>query len=794
MNRLKTLFVVGILILGTLYSAEKVTVKVFSLPNQASNNPQGIAELKVVEKFKELHPEIELVVGTSINIEGRSIDAAPLMAIAGGTSPDIIYVNFRKSSTYLLQGFLYPLDEYVEQLTPQEVQDFIPQAVLPAIHREGPDGKIHYWAMPYQTAAIVLQYRRDLFAAAGLNPEHPPRNWKEFMEVARKVSDPSKGIYGFSLSANRQSAWKFFSFLSSAGARAVEQLPNGDWKASFDNDNAVTAYDFVNQLQKETVTKNGKTGPLTYRGSDEREKWIDGKVAMTFDYLGNGQMGDFNPDLIGVAAAPEGPEGKSSAEVNALMMGIFAGQKDKKVRDAAWTYIHFLNSHEARKIYVDTMVEQGAYRMLNPQWLREFGYAPLAQLSPKGLSEAFEFALQHGTPEPYGKNCQFVYDYLGTPIDEIYFDPRIDSASEPEKREIIRGYLTKAVANANEKMIGNISEAKRSTHNAVAWVVAIAVAISFYVFFKNIFSSVSGGRTRVFEKEKDPYKNHYATLLIAPAMVLILAWQYYPLLRGSLMAFQNYSVMGNSPWVGINNFADILFEEKFWRSLWNAFYFCALWLLLGFLPPVMLAVFLQEIPKGKILFRLLFYMPAAVTGVVILFMWRAIYDPTPDGILNSLLAFFHLNPQRWLQDPALAMICVVFPMAWAHFGPGSIIYLAALKGIPDELFEASEIDGASFWNKLRYIVFPYLKPLLVINLVGATIHGFQSGSAVLAMTGGGPNGATDVVGFEIFERSFMFLQFGHGTAMAWVVGVILLVFTAYQLKILNKVEFRTNNR
>lgn len=128
------------------------------------------------------------------------------------------------------------------------------------------------------------------------------------------------------------------------------------------------------------------------------------------------------------------------------------------------------------------------------------------------------------------------------------------------------------------------------------------------------------------------------------------------------------------------------------------------------------------------------------------------------------------------------------------FGAGSILYLAALKSVPDELYEAAEMDGASFLQKLRYIVLPYLRPLLVINAVGAVIFGFKSTDAVLAMTGGGPNFATHVAGYEIWQRSFLFLEFGQGTAMAWILGVLLMGFTAYQLKILNKVEFRVARR
>jgi multiple sugar transport system permease protein len=206
---------------------------------------------------------------------------------------------------------------------------------------------------------------------------------------------------------------------------------------------------------------------------------------------------------------------------------------------------------------------------------------------------------------------------------------------------------------------------------------------------------------------------------------------------------------------------------------------------------VILAVMVQEIPIGKITFRVLFYIPAVVSGVVILFMWRAIYDPSPDGALNSILGFIGIPAQSWLQDPAIAMICVVFPLAWAHLGPGSLIYLAALKGIPDDLYEAADIDGAGFFSKIRSIVIPYLRPLIIINAVGATIFGFKSGDAVLAMTGGGPNLATQVVGYEIWQRSFLYLKFGEATAMAWILGLVLMAFTAYQMRVLSKVEFRT---
>ena len=768
---------------------EPVTVRVYSLPRAQASNPEEVAEHRIHQRFLERHPDIRLESASALRIEGDAMDAAPLMAIAGGTSPDVIYVNFRQSDTYIQRGFLAPMDEFLSEVPDEELAEMIPPTLDPVVRRPGPDGATRTWAMPYQTLATVMLYRRDLFAAAGLDPERPPRDWDELRETARRLADPSKGVYALGFATGSQAAYSMYSFLCSAGARAVEQDDEGAWRAAFDSESAVDAFAYVDALLRDRVSRGGREGPVVYRGADLVERWENGQLGIFFGYLGSGKLSGINPQLIGVAPVPRGPNGLSSAEVNARMFGLFAGQRDPKVRRAAWAYIRFLCGREARQIFTETLVEQGAWRMLSPSWLREFGFDHLARLAPAGLEAAFQSALANGTPEPYGRNCQYVYAYLTRPLDRITHAD-LGGLDEVARREHIRTELRAAVKETNEKMLGVLPPEVRSSRNRTAWFSAAAVALVFAALMRFVFRSMRGGRTAA-ERGPVTYRDRAALLLVAPALLLILMWQYYPLARGSAMAFQDYSVMGDSVWVGIRNFADVIYDTRFWLALGHSFYFCALWLLLGFFPPVLLAVLLQEIPRGRMLFRVLFYLPAVVSGVVILFMWRGLFDPSPDGLLNRLLIALHLPAQTWLQDPKLAMLCVVFPLAWANLGPGCIIYLAALKGIPDDLYEAADLDGASFVDKVRFIVIPYLRPLLVINAVGAVIFGFKSVDAVLAMTGGGPNLATHVAGYEIWQRSFLYLQFGQGTAMAWILGVLLLAFTAYQLKILNKVEFRT---
>lgn len=768
---------------------EVVTVRIFSLPNPTNTNPGNLAAHEVVQRFHELHPHIRLQSATTLQIEGVGMDAAPLMAIAGGTSPDIIYVNFRQSDTYIREGFLWPLDEYIKELPPDELARRIPDSIRPVVFREGPDGRKHYWAMPEDILVTVLLYRKDLFAQAGLDPSRPPRDWLEMRAFAEILADPARGRYGFSLPVGPASAWGILPFLSSAGSQAVVQEPDGTWKAAFDTPAAVEGYRFAAEFLKAAAEKNGRKGPVVYRGADFDVANREGRVGMYFGYLGGREVAKFNPDVVSAAPVPAGPTGISSAEVNAQMLGIFAGVEDKRVRDAAWQYLKFVGSREAREVYTRTMVELGAAHLLNPLWLDEFGYAELAKIAPAGLAEAYRTALVNGTPEPYGKNCQFIYNFMSQPLDRLSHTD-FDRLPRAEGNELIQRILRAAVAETNERMLGHLPPDERSRRNLISWFVAAGVLICFFAFIRLVFRWMAQGAPKTSEAS-DRHRGRLAMVFLLPALLLILMWQYYPLFRGSLMAFQDYKIMGGSPWVGISNFADILFDNRFWLSLLNAFWFCALWMVLGFLPPVVLAVILQEIPLGKITFRVLFYIPAVVSGVVILFMWRGFYDPSPEGLLNRIIGFFGIPAQVWLQDPALAMVCVVFPLAWAHLGPGCLIYLAALKGIPDELYEAADIDGAGFFRKIGSIVIPYLKPLLVINAVGATIYGFKSADAVLAMTGGGPDGATQVVGYEIWQRSFLFLKFGQATAMAWVLALVLLVFTAYQMRVLSRVEFRT---
>jgi ABC-type sugar transport system permease subunit len=276
---------------------------------------------------------------------------------------------------------------------------------------------------------------------------------------------------------------------------------------------------------------------------------------------------------------------------------------------------------------------------------------------------------------------------------------------------------------------------------------------------------------------------------MAPALISIFVWAYLPLLRGLIMAFQDYKIVLGAHWIGLDNFIDVCTAPTFWIGIGNAFLYTFYSLALGFFVPIILAILLNEIPRGTLFFRFLFYLPAITASLVVSLLWDIFESGAPNGMLNQIIGVMHLPPQNWLGDPHWAMLGVVLPAVWSTAGPGCILYLAALKSVPDEFYEAADIDGAGVWTKIWSVSLPQLRPLILIQLIGAVIAAFQVTDRIVAMTGGGPLYATHTIGYEIWENAFLYLKFGYATAAAWMMGSLLIGFTLVQLRAMRNLRF-----
>ena len=766
-----------------------MTLRVAALPLKEGRDIGSRAQWAIVERFMELHPDIQVEGFRNLQVPGLDMEVGPLLAMAGGVAPDVLYVNFRISDSYIQQQFLYPLDDYVAKWAKEEdLSERIYPPVWPVIKRDG-----HVWAIPYGTLVMALMYRKDLFQKAGLDPDRPPETWDELFEYARRLTRPEQGQWGMGLWGGPQASWYFINFLWSAGGEVMREDASGQWRAVFNDKAAGEALRFYQRLNREQWSRDGKAyRGVVYRGAEDLlSKWWMGQIGLIFNYLSDDLMAGVNPNLVGIAPVPKGPTGGRGSELNCTMLGINATIRDRRKRDAAWEYIKFMGSEEALRIKTRVYVEGGYAKFIVPKYLRRFGYERYLREVPPGWEATLDEALKYGRPEPYGRNCEMIYMEMTPPLDAVAISDRTD----------YQALLDAAVKHTNERMIGLLPPKIRTRRLWVAATVVAALIIVFGLVFRLVFRSFAADvtaqegaaarRGRAGQMARHWRRYWPAYLILLPALGSVAVWQYYPLARGSLMAFQDYRLVAPSHWVGLENFSRVLFEPRFWRSMANSLIYMSLILGLGFFSPILLALMLHEVPRGKVLFRTLYYLPAVTTGLVIMLLWKQFYQPTDQGLLNRLLALAHVPPQTWLNDPKLAMLSVVLPIVWATLGPACLIYLAALKSIPEEYYEAADLDGAGIGSKIRHITVPYLKPLIIINFVGAFVGAFRSFDFIFAMTGGGPLLATHVVGLEIWYNAFLYLQFGYAVAAAWILGSLLVGFTVLQLRILSRIQFRT---
>ncbi len=781
----------GVGLASFVSAQEELTIRMMSgpygIPPKESTSTSAQIKRKVFEEFHRANPGLRVVNAGGLSFNGGNLDDSMfLMSMAGDSAPDVFYVNFRQYYTFLEQGFCRPLDDLIAK-DPQVMErcnDTV-RKVLTSY-----DGKVY--AVPFFQVAVALYYRKDFFKDAGLDPQKPPKDWNEFYSYARKLTDPSKGRSGFIIS--QPPGYQFSNFIYAAGGEAVKQ-EGTRWKSAINTPEAARSIDFFRKMFV------GKDAPAAI-SKDFTDDIRRGKTAMWLNYSNDIliQTSDLSPSVVGMARVPAGPAGYAN-EINAGMWAISSRVTDPKKLEACWKFIKFFAGDDAAKINTDKCVELGMGNLVNPMFLKKFGYTDyLAQVDPSYV-QANEELFKTGHPEPYGKNCQQVYSVLDNLLDRARLNP-----NEPAS-----AILASAAQEMDEKLLGYtppdvLARQRGWAAGILACLLVFLTGLSVWLirrmrstpdtFVERIPAGTDRGRMRRFMK-----------VCLFPAVGTIAVWHYYPLFRGLVIAFQDYGIQRGARWVGLDNFIGVFTQPLFYQSLWNSFVYVFLAVSIGFFLPILLALSLNEIPRFKMFFRTVFYLPAMTSSIVIAFVWRQFYDKSPNGLLNTLLKpviegvvnplFARVGHEPWptsfdwLGDPALAMFAVVLPGIWAGAGPGSILYLAALKNIQPEGYEAADLDGASWIQKIRFITLPGLKPLILINLLGVFIAGFKAMENIFVLTQGGPLNSTRTIGLEVWQNAFMYLKFGYATAAAWVMGSILVGFTLIQIRTLLKMRFQT---
>ncbi|MBL8068766.1 MAG: extracellular solute-binding protein [Armatimonadetes bacterium] len=762
------------------------------LPSPNATDPRSLARRAVFEEFHRQNPDVQVINAGGLELSGEKAESNFLMSMAGDTAPDVFYVNFRQYYNYIDQGFCRPLDDLVAK--DPSVMDPVNPTILDII--KSYDG--HIYALPYFQVAQALYYRKDHFIEAGLDPNRPPKTWDEFYAYAQKLTESAPGRSGFGFSSGPQGqAYFWVNFMWQAGGEIVEPTPSGAWRATIATPAGVTALEFYRKLTTAKWVTGGKTyGPAASVGTSYAQDITAGKTSMWFAYSQDTvlNVSSLPPSVIGIAQMPAGPGG-SWNEINAGMWAINANVKDPKKLDACWRFIDYFVSQRAAKVSTDKFVDFGMANLVNPDLLNKFGYERYAATVDPSYVAANRELFKHGKPEPYGRNCGQVYTVLDTAMDLARTQPdrpamEILQQVQGEMDQVLLGYTPP-----------EIQKVRRTWALGILIAATLIGGVLVYRGFRSASQHLEEVQDRLPAGTDRRRALRFVALCLAPAVLSLLVWAYYPLLKGLTIAFQDYRIMKETRWVGLDNFIDVFTQPIFWQSLGNSFVYVGLTISVGFLLPILLAIALNEIPRFKLLFRTIFYLPAMTSAIVVSFLWRQIYDKSEHGVLNSALdlplafwdSLWHVKhvplAMDWLGSPQLAMFAVVIPGIWAGAGPGSILYLAALKQIPDERYEAADLDGATWIQKIWFITFPGLRALMLINFLGVFIAGFKAMENIFILTGGGPNRATRVIGLEVWEIAFMYLKFGYATAAAWVLGAILIGFTLVQIRNLTRMKF-----
>ncbi|REF98431.1 carbohydrate ABC transporter membrane protein 1 (CUT1 family) [Asanoa ferruginea] len=277
---------------------------------------------------------------------------------------------------------------------------------------------------------------------------------------------------------------------------------------------------------------------------------------------------------------------------------------------------------------------------------------------------------------------------------------------------------------------------------------------------------------------------------LAPGLILFSIFTVFALGFAFYLTFREWNILEpEKPFIGLQNYQDLVHDKDFGRSIINTAYFTGASVPLGMLVGLCVALLLNQPIRGRGLLRTLYFLPTVTPFVVAAIIWKWLYNGD-FGLFNYYLLKTHLitEPLVWLSDKNLAMPAVVLMSVWTSVGFSMVVYLAALQAIPNDLYEAARIDGAGAWARLRYVTWPMLRPSTLFLMVMGIIGSFQVFTQIYIMTSGGPLNRTTTMVYYIYEAAFKFYEMGYASTLAYALFLMLLVFTALQLRLYRRAD------
>jgi multiple sugar transport system permease protein len=288
---------------------------------------------------------------------------------------------------------------------------------------------------------------------------------------------------------------------------------------------------------------------------------------------------------------------------------------------------------------------------------------------------------------------------------------------------------------------------------------------------------------RASEKVRWTKREHeglVAGLFLLPNLIGFLIFTAIPVGAAFILAFYDYDLLLGASWAGLENFREMFTTDEVFRAaLFNTVYFTAVSVPLSVVLGLVTAMLVNQALRGIVIFRSIFLLPYVTVTVALSLVWKWIYLPDI-GLINSVLGVFGIDGPPWLTSGTWAMPALILMSVWKGFGYNMVIFLAGLQGIPDHLYDAAKVDGATAWRRFLNVTLPLLSPTTFFVVVISVISSFQVFDQALIMTNGGPGTATTTLVLYIYQKGFQSFEMGYAAAVALILFAAIFVFTVIQ--------------
>ena len=749
-----------------------------------------------------------------------------LVSVAGGTPPDVIFFDRYAVAEWAARGGFEPLDRYIRQdladIASGRRTDIVPDDVprqerfyKPCWDEGMYDGKVY--GIPNSVDNRALFYNADLLIAAGLTETgadgqvraRPPATWQELKDYGVQLTqhDEKGRIKVIGFPAYYGNSWLYmYGWMN--GGQFMSPDRTECW---LDKPPIAEALEYIKGVYD---AQGGYTKVKAFEAGfqgNELDPFIQGKVAMKIDGVWiMRNLAAYGRDLNFAVGAPPMPQRRideltaagKAPRISWCGGWAYAIPSTARNKPAAWEFIRFITSDRAFRIAAenDRILAESQGRL----------YVPV-QCPVRKLNEEFyeKYVLNNDRlPRRFKEGFKVFNDLLPhskfrpvTPVGQLLWNKHRDAAEEVlegtdrSAAEALR-YHTAAVQRRLNEILHPAPGRKISSWT---WFFALyGTLLAVMGLLVVLWDTKRGFRRRLgrlfgLSREKAEatiegagggyFRRQWfgGIVCAAPWIIGFIVMAGGPMFFSLVMSFCDFDVINPAKLIGAGNYTYMFSQDElFWKALGNTA-FMLIGVPLGMTISLFMAILLNTKVRGIAVWRTFFYLPAIVPMVAASILWIWIFNPQ-GGFLNKALEWIGIQGPLWLQDRAWAKPAIIVMGLWGA-GGGMIIWLAGLKGIPEVLYEAADVDGANAWQKFCHVTIPQLTPYIFFNLVMGTIGTFQIFGQAFIMTQGGPANSTLFYVYHLFNNAFRYGHMGYAAAMAWFLFLIVFLLTLIQMKL-----------